>query len=192
MRRLRISLLILGACILSGSVASVAGAMPIVGEIGFLGSYEGVGGASIATFTGFEFPDASTFQVVGAATGNFAPLIGLSGNFFFDFTFAPFPGAGITPLWEIVLPGPTIGFDLFSLSVDLQDADNLALSGAGTLFWTGFDDTPGTWSMSADSQGSTFLFTSATADVPEPGAVALFAISLLVAGASLRGNRRSS
>jgi hypothetical protein len=107
-------------------------------------------------------------------------------------TSAPFPGAGVTPLWEIVAGPVSFGFDLLSLSSVAQDAFSLVLSGAGTLMITGLDDTPGTWSLSADSQGSTFLFSSATAAVPEPGAVALFGVSVLVAGSCLRRSRHTS
>src|SRR5579859_3429100 len=88
-------------------------------------------------------------------------------------TFTPFSfsAAGVTPLWTFNSGGLTYSFDATSVVVDMQSKNFLNLSGKGWASITGFDSSPGTWSITDTAQGNIDTFTfGASSAVPDRGA----------------------
>lgn len=80
-------------------------------------------------------------------------------------------------------------YTLASVSIELQAADFLNLTGTGTMSAAGFDDTPFTISLSADRAGSLYAFSGTLVPtiIPVPGA-----LILLLSGLGALGIRRRS
>jgi hypothetical protein len=94
------------------------------------------------------------------------------------FTFNPFPGSGIVPLWVTTANPTTASFDLTQLVSMSQGVDSvgnpfLNLNGYGMLHLVGFSDTIGNWSYTAQSGGTTFSFSSSNTALPDGGTTAL-------------------
>ena len=165
-------------------VSSPALAAPITGEIGFTGQYATSGGTDQSDDTTISFSSVE----VETASGSFTAIDGASATFYtLDFGTPTLP---LQPLWDSTLNLVTFSFDLESVTVVFQDINFLLLSGAGTLHGTNFEDTPGTWNLSANTLGAEFTFSSNTAAVPEPSGVLLFSAGLLVVGSALRRRAR--
>ncbi|MBT8447825.1 MAG: PEP-CTERM sorting domain-containing protein [Gammaproteobacteria bacterium] len=179
------------ACIALGAAPLTASANLLQGGIAFGGLFTTTGGTGLGDATGLNIG----FSLVTAASGDFAPAAGINA------TYSPLTlnssGTPVTPLWEVVAGAITYPFDLLDLSVDLQDADSLFLSGAGTLTATGFDPTPGAWTFSGQ-RGNIFLTLSsitgvvADADVPEPGTLGMLLLAALVSCAVILRRRRAA
>jgi hypothetical protein len=93
-------------------------------------------------------------------------------------TFTPFTllAAGVTPLWTFTSGGLTYSFDATSIVVVKKTNGFLDLEGGGIASITGFDSTPGTWSITDTAVGTekTFVFGEATSAVlPDTGMTAL-------------------
>ena len=133
----------------------------------------------IATTTGITAFSAVT---VSGATGSFAGETG-----FTPVTFTPFLFSSIatTPieLWSFTdTHGNSFAFELSSV-LPLYVNHSLTLSGDGTLTASGYDPTPGFWTLS--SSGS-FRFTSETEATPTPdGAMTAFLLGLGVVSLNL-------
>jgi hypothetical protein len=86
-----------------------------------------------------------------------------------SFTFNPF--GGVIPLWTTATttPAGTASFDFTSLTTLQQPGDNtLKLIGTGMLHLTGYADTPGTFTFTAnqDDEQTTFSFSSSNSAQP--------------------------
>lgn len=174
-----------------------ASAAPITGEIQIGpapggGGVQATGGTAWATATGVDFqtatvgPYAGFEGAVSSATDDFTPYTAL-GVDFFDFTFNPFPGGGVTPLWQI----GAAQFNLDTLGSVSQDATSIEIKGTGTFLFPGYDPTPGTFeftSQTAGGSGPTFSFSTSNVAVPEPASLALFGLGLF--GAAVAARRR--
>ena len=152
------ALLILGTC---GTLSQQASASLIVGEISFSGSYT-TNNSNLTLAT--KFNSFSAVTVAAGPTLDYAPFAGASVTQN-AFTFDPFPAGGIVPLWSITLP-QAASFDLLSLTIDFESPSVLVLSGTGTAHLAGKDATPGRWTLSANTFGTTFSFSSTNASFP--------------------------
>ena len=159
-------------------------------------------GGNLPDFTGatginFDTP-APVLAIPGADLTN-ASVQGSSGDFatagfttvgavaiFEDFFFNP-ASTPVIPLWTATtdpldaLSGLTASFDLLSLTVIGQTANELDIVGNGVLHLAGFDDTPGAWTLSGDivNNSLTFGFSSTNVAIPEPGMLALLGLGLV-------------
>ena len=186
MRSLK-TLLLGGAFAIATSVTAMAAPISAGSSIGWAGTYQaqnsGGTGVPLDQATQIDFSPAgggTGSAVILSATGDLAPLSGLAAVTK-DFVFSPFVAVAnfLTAL----------GFelDLSTMTIDAQSANTLSLLGTSTLRYTGFDETPGTYSLSFQTTGTggvsgynfTFSANSAATAVPEPSTIALFGIALI-------------
>jgi hypothetical protein len=172
-----------------------AQAGPITGSISFSGAAQPWGGTNWFNTTGVDFLAASaTVQSSPVPTGTYVGTQGTA-TIFSDFIFDPFPADGVAPLWTFTKSGITYSFDYLVLGSLARVGNDVSssisiLNGTGMLYATGFDATPGLFSLTAQGFGalgggqSTFSFSAsdvATATVPDPGS------SMLLLGIGLTG-----
>ena len=156
--------------ILAGAFAVFAApalAAPITGTITFGGVAEPDGGANFVAADTVTFPSA----LVTFANGDFADAGIVRGDTadFNDITFRS--STPITPftLWDV--GGFTFEVDTLTILNEATLAGNptfLDLAGTGTISAPGFDDTPGAWSVSTDSnaRGPVLAFSSTATGAP--------------------------
>lgn len=161
--------------------AGVASAVPITGSIGFNGAY---------THDGSDLSDATTISITsahvsGVVTGSFLAAGISDGD---PVTYKDFV-IGATPVADIWTIG-IFTFDLTSMSVDLQTANLLALSGQGTFSTTdsSLDDAHGDWTFTANETGANLTWSSSSA-VPEPAVTLLLATGLIGFGFARRARK---
>jgi hypothetical protein len=188
-----------------GSVKK-AEAVPIDGTIDFAGTAGPTGGVSgnWGDAKGISFGGMNSLII--QATGDYSvfdvaiPAVAFGDNSVFaDFDFNP-TSTPVTPLWLVTdragsatVTAAVAYFDLLSIDVVLQDAQNLNLAGIGTLYMTGYDDTPGIWLFNSTSttNAGVFSFSANSTPVPEPTTVALLGIGLVgLAGVEVRRRRK--
>lgn len=175
-KRVKASFLALGFA----SVAAVAQAAPVNGNIAFGGSYE-LDGENFLDSTTLFFNDS----LVVNSTGDFdqvqlGTLVDMQ-----DLVFDPAFDTNDN-FWTFSFNGVEYSFHLKTLEVTQREVDNLDLSGTGWLSATGFDDTAGEWMFSAQNGFSFSSATDTTAAVSEPGSLALLSLALMFAGYSAR------
>jgi hypothetical protein len=120
-------------------------AVPITGDIGFLGFSGTSQSGGITTFA----PDNPWVDVGG--TGSYA----LTGGALVTFNSISFTGTGtgaaltseVDPLWIFKVGGLTYSFNLTSLIDADVTANSVSLSGIGTAYITGDTATTATWSL---------------------------------------------
>ena len=205
----------IGLCIMTGGlVAALAGpaeAVMISGAFSKTGTFEaascvegvctalptlaGANAIDVTSMVGTATPGAPGPVVGSNATGDFVGL-GLNGALgsMADFSFAGTGGAGfpVAPIASFeIFPG-LLTFNLTSVMVTFQSADQLFLLGTGlfTNLADGFEDTPGTFNFSAQGSQGSFTFsatqTAVPATVPDGGSTAPLLGSVLVAFGVLR------
>jgi hypothetical protein len=162
--------------ILAFVVAGVSAhaAVYITGSLTFGGGSSVNGPLNTATaFTEIFGPSGpGSDPVVNAgAIGSYA---GVPAGTVVEFAEFAFGAASVPSLWSFAIGPTTYSFDASSVVVNFQTPSFLNISGAGTAYITGYEPTPGTWSVTATPAGPVFTFGSA-AIIPEPSAMALFA-----------------
>ncbi len=166
------------ACIaILGMVTTSANAALIDGSISLSGGFTPVDAGSVPAgldaATGIEFDSNAS---VDQGTGDFSGLPGgavILTDFQFSSTLAPNP----VDVWS----AGAFTFSMNAVTVVFQNASFLLLSGTGTVSAAGFDDTPGTWELSAQTADqNTFSWSASSATVvPVPSAVWLFGSGLI-------------
>ena len=156
-----------------------ANAAFISGSIAFSGTYD-----TLPVSDDLANADALTFSAVSVSNnqqfGDYSSVPNGTAATFSNITFNPIT---LGQLWTFTVGPDTYSFTLDSISVDLQNSQTLVLTGTGTASITGFDDTAGTWSITANSDGQSLSFSSGAAvspRVPDGGtSIALLGLSLL-------------
>ena len=157
-----------------------ASAAFIEGSITMSGDFVPTGGATLGTASGIDFlgddfgvDDATEdFAGAGISAGDVGAIT--------DFSFA-----GVIPAFDLWSIGG-FTFNMESTQVVFQNDYFLLLTGVGTISGNGFFETAGSWSLSANTGGSLFNFSTGAA-APEPGTIALLGLGAL---GMLAGRRR--
>jgi hypothetical protein len=180
---------------ISLGLAASAFAAPITGAISLAGAFTPTGG-NINTATSFS----SLGPAVATSTvGSFALAVSGINTILdagADSSFAMTPFSYGTTAAPLLSPSPvlvwtttngliTTSFLLQSISVvDHNVPDQVGLIGSGIFSMTGFDDTYGTFNLTANQAQTTFSFSSsqqATNRVPDSGSTVLLLGSVLLA-----------
>lgn len=160
------------------ALAAPAFALPITGDVDMAGRFSTDTG-NLATATALSFSLAWTT----GGTGTYAPIAGTWNEVSYTpFTFSPSLVGPVNPLWQFSSGAISYSFVMDSIEVRSQTASSLGLFGWGTLYVTGYDPTPGVWDFSGSSINGRFKFTSESANVPEPGMLALLGLGILGIG----------
>lgn len=177
--------------------AGSAWAATILGQVSFTGTATFNGPLTTATAV-----TAFTNVQVEAGTGDYAvpSLVPLNTSVTIaSLAFDPLPGP-VAPLWTFTVGGTEYSFELTTMAVarmTLGANHFLSLSGTGIARATGFEDTTGDFTLSAqqavNASGNTVTFSAEavvpSAIVPEPGVAGMAGVALV--GLALRRRRPS-
>jgi hypothetical protein len=161
-----------------GIMAFNAAAIPITGDISFAGGTT-LDNTNLDLATRFLTFSNVVVEAASGTYGSGAVPIGTPVTFT-PFVFNP-PAPGVTPLWTFGVASTTYSFDATSVILKFADSTGLVVGGLGVGHIGGFEDTPGSWTITANSGTATFSFSASTVvePVPEPSILLLFGFGLL-------------
>jgi hypothetical protein len=161
-----------------------AQAVPIEGDVEITGLAIADGPPDVAT----RFDAFLLVNVLGGF-GDYASVTPGTSVVTFPFSFAGsvLTPAPLDPLWSFSDGGLDYSFVLDTVNIEEQGRDSLNtpvlnLSGTGVARITGFDDTQGTWSLTAQGRRTMFSFSSSSfvsGGVPDGGSTLLLLGSAL-------------
>jgi|SRR5262245_22642325 len=175
----------------AGLCAGTAQAVPINGAFSISGGVAPLGGATMDAATGLDFiPPIGANSCVGDIPGG-ANCGGASGAIQ-DLPAGTIvaPGVQNIPNW-ISLSVGGVSFDMNSIATITRTPSvgglpaAVEIAGLGLMHETGFDNTPGTYRLTAQGMTGSFSFSSTQVSagtvvkVPEPTTLALLGITLL-------------
>ncbi len=186
------------AVIASFGLAAAANAAPITGQISLAGYVSAVGSVGMAAATGLNFQTGTGTADNGTAPGGLTSFGGGSGTFA-GLTCAN-PGGGCGTIKDLAsfttsppiasfltLNANGISFDLASITdvTRIDGSNSINITANGTVHETGFDNTGGTFFLTA--QGDNIVSFSATTlaantSVPEPASLAILGGGLAAIG----------
>jgi hypothetical protein len=162
------------AFLLVVGIAFNAAALPIIsGDISF-GGVATLDNTDLTQATQISFGTAYVTGVDGA----YSSIPPLTLATFQDFIFDP-PAASVIPLWTLTDDSTTYSLDATSMFISDETGNSITIKGIGLAHIDGYEDTIGTWVVTANSAGQTFGFSASTA-VPEP-------LTLILLGSGLIG-----
>ena len=168
-------------------LSGIASAVPIItGSVGFAGAYSHDGTTDLSDATAFS--SFTGVLAIGTIDGTFATEGVTTGTAaaYSDFSFNP-TSVPVIGLWSVL----GFSFDLTSMSLDGQDTDSVELSGVGIIKHVGYDDTRGTWTFTANNQGSNFSFSSSATSAPEPALALLLGTGLIGFGVARKLRKKA-
>ncbi len=160
-----------------GQLRAVPNTM-ITGSASFFGTTSASGASGGGSTTIFFNPG---WVFLSNGTGTYAGIPQTSATFTPSFSFTGdgngvVLSAPITNFWTFTFGGNTYSFNLSGLTNGHVQSDAMAFSGGGTLFATGYDPTPATFSM--NGTGTNFAFqlsfvTNTATGAPDTGSTLL-------------------
>ncbi len=162
------------------ALSTAAHAVPIVGNVGFTGTYTSDSPGNLAAATAMTITAASVNYADGDLTGAGAPLTFLTP---ITVNAAPNSLAGLT-LWTVTVGAETYTFDVLTSGQSFTSATQIALLGTGIMDSTaaGKDPTAGTWQLTFGKTGTAFTWQSTSgANLPDGGTTLAMLGAALVA-----------
>lgn len=178
----------LGSALLALSIAPLASAVPIVGEIHVVA----FGGTATVDTTlnrvTFNPVAPANNAAVSIATGSWAGLFATPVSYA-NFDYSPLAVAGTLggAVWRIDADTYFVLSSIYSIT----EGVGLVLEGTGTAYHNGFEATTGLWSFSADASGNAFSFSSTVITAPD-GGVTVSLLGLAFVGFALLRRKLSA
>jgi hypothetical protein len=194
---------VLLAAVASLGMVGAANAAPVTGQISLNGYAEATGSAGFGAATGIAFANGTGTSVsgssgaissYGAESGSFATLGSCTGGScgtIKNITTLSTAAAPISSFLTLTTIGPTVTFDLSSITAVRHDSstDAVSFAATGVINFSGYDPTAGTFLFTAQGDNITsFSATTLAVASPEPASLAILGGSL-AAFAMLRRKR---